>query len=344
MKKLKFLIFLPLLFLLTACGPKPKETFISYLKANSNQEQVAYDYTVKIDDVVMGEEATESISDKDLKKAKLSFHIQQDLKNNLLNLSTDLSKLSPELPKLDLIYADDKMYASAEMISSFAGLDADKVKGKYIDLAEFSGQDIPSLSEAQASAKDADFSWIEEVDDANFTEKDGKVTATFTVPQLFKAVSATAKTEMTEEMETYLKQAEASISDKSTVTYTLDDKGNGTAKLDLTLAKGADKNLKSVKATLDFKKATFKAAKAPAKADVLKQEDLAKLMAGDSEATDAVAAQPTDEEFALFYEELEKEVGTMTQDEYEALLEILKGTVTDAQYKKLEALKSKATA
>lgn len=342
MKKLKWLLFLPLLMLLVACGAKtsPKETFISYMKAYNAQEQMAYDYTLKIDDVVLGDAAEGTVSDADLKKAKLSFHIQQDLKAHLFQLSTDLSAFSADLPPIEIIYDDDKMYANAELMAGFSSLDVSQVKGKYIDLAEFSGQEIPALSEAANSAKTADVSWLKEVDEANFTEKDGKVTASFTVSELVKLLTSAAKTELTEEMTTYIKQAEASISESSKITYTLDEQGNGLAKLDLVMAKGADKMLKSIKATMDFKKAEFKAIKSPASAAILKQADLAKLMGTDELGT--ATTKLTDEEFDLLYEEIEKEMGNMTKDEFETLLAILKSNVTEAQYKKLESLSAQA--
>ncbi|MGT2735784.1 hypothetical protein ACVRXS_01205 [Streptococcus orisratti] len=326
MKKIRILLLLPVLFLIVACSKSPKEEFISRIKQNADQDKSAYQFSVKIKDIQTStSDNSESIDMSMFKGASLNFQVQQDLKNEKISISTDLSKINAAFPKFNLFYVKDTAYLNADAITTFYGLDSKNFEGKYIDLAEFSNESFPKLSEL---SKEQDYSWIEKLSDKKFKKDGDKVTATLSFDELLKVYSAQAKKD--EELKTYIDLAKASVSDDSKITMTLDKDGSGNADIKLVYAKALNLGIDSIHLTMTYKKSTYKDIKVPNSNAILSQEELGKLVEQNYKMSD--------EQFEGIYNSIKESTSLYSKEELQELINSYKTYLTDEQFKKLQSL------
>lgn len=335
MKRFKAWLLLPLLVLLVACSKSPKEEFKARLRESSQQDKVAYQYKVKVKDLQLTSTSNTSGLDLNaLKNASLDFTINQDVKNGKMSLSTDLSKINSALPKAELIYVKKTAYLNADALVAFYGLDKKAFQGKYLDLSEFSSEKFPDLSKAAKEEKKADYSWLDDLSDKIFEKSGDKVTANFTFDELLEAASKAEKKD--EEVKTYIDLAKAAISDKSKVKMTLGKDGSGSADMNLVYAKGVDYGVKSIKLKVSYKKATYKAVKAPSKDSLLSQSQLQELVVQNYKFTD--------EQFNGIYDTLKENASVYSKAELQEIINGYKQNLTNDQLNKLNALLNQATA
>ncbi|MGT2828722.1 hypothetical protein AB6M97_01560 [Streptococcus hillyeri] len=345
MKKIKMLLALPLALTLAACSKSPKDEFLDLIKKQQNEDKGAYEYVIKLDEA-SGEMASqlESFKGKSVKATA-----SQDLKNGLIGLTVNLSDFNSELSDFDFIYSDDKAYMSVAPVAQFsAGLASDSLDGKFADLEEFSGEKMPSLAELSKENK-ANAELFEEVDEKNFTKNGDKVTMTLSFDELFDLTNKVVKNSQkelkdvsAEQLKTYLDLAKASIDDSSKFVMTLDEKGNGKAKIQLKTAAGVGESVSELKLTLDYKKVTYKAPKVPSKSDIVSQDELTNLMTEEMSAS-TEEVKMTDEEFNELYASLEAEASKATKEEIQLYIDAMAPYLTEEQAKKMQELLKKAS-
>lgn len=280
MKRFRTLIFLPLILLLVACGKSPKDEFISRVENQQTAKKAAYEYAIKLEDVTSSTEDTDAIGFQQYVGKEIKATISQDLTEHLISVSADLSVINPNLEQFELVYVDDKAYISAAPFLNMYGLTQVDAKGKYMDLAEASGQDIPKLSELTPNnAQNVDF--FKEVDAKQYSKDGDKVTLTLTIDEMMemaeKAIDqGDEKTkEAAADFKDQMESAKDAFSKDSSFTMTVDKEKKGTALLNL-ISKENEKD--TIKIRFDFKEVEYKAPAKPASSDILTQEDLMNLI------------------------------------------------------------------
>lgn len=151
MKKFRYIaLLLSLVFVLVACSKSPKEEFKARLDSLQKMTKSAYHYKIKVNDLKAGEQSVATMDMKQLVGKTIEADVSQDLKNNLVNLSVDLSAIDSKFSDFQIVYKDDKAYMTVQPFLTMNGVDAKEAKGKFVDVAEMSGEKIPSLKEAKS--------------------------------------------------------------------------------------------------------------------------------------------------------------------------------------------------
>ncbi|MFC3928257.1 hypothetical protein ACVR05_06705 [Streptococcus caprae] len=328
----KSLLLLPILVLLVACSQSPKDTFISRLKASQTDKAVGYKFDVTVKDIVASDSASQDFSS--LKNKTFSFDVNMSEKRDKFGVTMDLSALSEGVSKLDMVLANDTYYMSADAVASYAGLDSSAFEGYYLDGEEYTGQEVFDSSSFSEETK-ADYSWYKELADDKYTkDDDGNVTLTLTVAELLEVAKENAKATDQEETETYLKLAQAALSDDSKVTITMAEDNSGKMDMDLIFASGVDYGVKSVKLNMTYKQVDYTEPKVPSKDKILtKSQFEEKVMS---------SYKISDEEFKEIYSMVEGQVANATQEDVQAYIDSISSYLTDEQLKKMEELKAKA--
>lgn len=339
MNRFRQLLLLPLLLILVACGAKTaKDDFIGRIQNNQSAKQVAYQYTFRIDDVVTAEAANNPVLSA-LVGQELTLNINQDLDKHLVSLSTDLSAINPGFSSFEFIYADDKAYMTAAPMLAMSGLDTKEFEGKFIDIEQSSGQNLPNLS--QFSPSDYQNTELYKNLDAKYFTKTGDdVTLKLTLAELFDLAQKTiAKTDKVsaEEFASQTKVVTQQFSNKSHTEITLDKEGNGKAKIHL-LSAANDKE--SLTLAFDFKKVAYKAPKLPSEENILSQDELTASLSSNF-TTELILSE---EEFDSLYAGLEAEISNYSQENLQQMIDALRPSLTPEQIQKLESLLPKAKA
>ncbi|MGT2912104.1 hypothetical protein ACVR1I_10405 [Streptococcus cameli] len=280
MKKLKCLLFLPLFFIMVACGQNPKDEFLSRLEKQQTQKQVSYDYTIKLDDVMTSDAKGMDATISSFVGKAIDATISQDLDENLIYASVDLSSINPMFSSFEMVYADDKAYMTAAPMLAMSGITSSKIDGKYVDIEEMSGEKLPAISDFTPNNKE-NAKVFKELDSKKFTKDGDKVSVTMTVEELFdmaqKAMENGDKQNKsdTKNVEKQLSEAKETFSKDSTFVMTLDKKQNGKALLTL---KSAENKKDNIKISITFTKKDYKAPILPAKEDILTKDELLSLM------------------------------------------------------------------
>lgn len=345
MKKIKTLLAIPMLLTLVACSKSPKDEFLDAVKKQQGQDKGAYEYTIKIDDV-SGDLGAQLEA---FKGKTVTATASQDLKAELVGLTVDLSSFDSSFSDFNLVYAGDKAYMNVAPIAQFAaGVSAENLEGKFVDIEEFSGEEMPSLKSI-AEEGTSDTAFFEELDEKHFSKDGDKVSLSLTIDELLdfssKAVEkAGTETEgvTAEQMKTYMDLAKASLDDSSKFVITVDGKGNGEAKIQLKTAAGVGESASEIKLSLSYKSVDYKEPKVPAKSDIVSQEELSNLMTSAAGVSDE-ELKMTDEEFNELYSSLEGEVANATKEEIQAYITGIAPYLTEEQNKKMQELLKKAS-
>ncbi|MDG3142545.1 hypothetical protein MKL29_06760 [Streptococcus suis] len=340
-KKVRYLTLLvAFIVALSACSKSPKAVFKERLEALQSATKSSYHYQVKVNDLTAGSAPEAAVDVKKLVGKTVEATISQDLSKHLVGISVNLSAMDPKFSDVNMVYKDDKAYMSVEPLLAINGVDLADAKGKFVDVAELSGEKMPSLKELTPE-KEVDLSWLDEVDDKHFKEDGESVSVTLTMDQLLKLYQSVLTQmdddkESAEQLETYLNLAKASLSDKSKAVLSLDKKSNLKTKLSLIYAKGLDSLVTSVDLDIDAKKVAYKTPVVPNESDVLSKKELESMFMGQQKLSD--------EDFNNLYEGMKAQSGQMSQEEIADFLEGAKPYLTDEQIKKMETLAKDAAA
>ncbi|MBM7642129.1 hypothetical protein [Streptococcus loxodontisalivarius] len=289
-------------------------------------------YTVKISDIQGADSSSSSTFDLSSFEGKsLSFEMQYNVKDTQAEFSTDLSDINDKVSKVDFIYDDDKAYVNADALFAYYGFDTTTVKGKYVDLAEISDNEIPALSDYESM--EADYSWLEDIDEDSFTEKDGQVTATIKMSDLIEQVAKQADDDTSE---TYLNIAKASLSDKSTAKITLDEDGSGEIKMTIAFADGIDYGFDSMTLEISFKKIDYKKPSIPTASNILSKSQLESAMESSYRLDDTT--------FQGIYDVVKDNLKTVDQATLKEYVSEYSDYMTDEQKAKINALIAQASA
>lgn len=339
MKKFRYIaLLLSLIFVLVACSKSPKGEFKARLESLQSLTKSAYHYKIKVNDLKLGNQSVSSMDMKQLVGKTIEADISQDSKNNLVNLSVNLSAIDSKFSDFQMVYKDDKAYMTVQPFLIMNGVDAKEAKGKFVDVAEMSGEKMPSLKDAK-SKKELDLSWLDKIDEKHFKKDGDNVSVTLSMNQLLKVYQSVLKQmadsdDSAEEFKTYLNLAKASLSDKSKAVLTLDKDGNLKTSLSMIYAKGMDSLVKSVDLVVDAKKVAYKAPSLPSSSDIVSSKALEELIMGEQKLSD--------EDFNSMYEEMKAQGDQISKEAIETFLAETKPYLTEEQIKKIEALAQEA--
>lgn len=337
MKKRIALFFLPLtlLLLLVACGKNPKDEFLSRMKSQQTAKKAAFEYSIQLDDISFSQEEGMGSMLESYVGKEVRMDITQDLDASLMSIHADLSDLNPGLSTVDLIYADDRAYMSIAPFAFFYGLDAVDMEGKYLDLEEMGGQDLPKLSDIPSTNQQY-LEMLEDLEASRFTKDGQDVILTLSMEEVFELTQemfAQTDKKAAQELKAQMGYVRAYISDESYMRLTFDKEGNGTAVVDI---RSAENEKDGLTISMMTKKKAYKVPKVPKAADVLSQEDLQAMLVVDEDML--LDSKLSDEEFAELYDNLKEETAAYTQAETKELIDQLSPSLTKEQVKKLEGL------
>lgn len=339
MKKLVLLLWLPLIFLLVACGKSPKDEFISRLENQYTDKPVAYEMTIKLDDVTSsGVNPMASFIGKEIKAT-----ISQDLSEKIVSLHADLSDVNPTLSDFEMVYVGDKAYMTVEPMLGMYGVTSSDLAGKYMDVADAQGSPLPDLGELTPANKE-NVAFFKEIDSKNFTKSGDKVSLSLTLEELMAFTQKVLETgdeetkELAQQYKAQMETAQGAFTKDSKFVMTVDKKNNAEAVLTM---KSAENKEDGMTIKMAINKIDYKAPKVPAEKDIISQEELQQSLMASSGADTTVDYQMSDEEFQEFYTMLETEVSNHTKAELQELIDALSPSLTAEQVKKLEGLLSK---
>ncbi|MCR8968190.1 hypothetical protein [Streptococcus zalophi] len=327
MKKLKFLLLLPLLIIIVACSKNPQDEFITRYNNNLKQEETSFVFSVKIKDVKLANNSTEMSELKDLKNKAFIFDVSQSTKDKIFSISSDLSEFNPSFPMLDIVGTNDDFYVNAELWGMFSGIESDKIKGRYINVADFSEDYDSVFDEAEDSTGWTDS--FKEID-AKYFKMDGDVAVlTIKMSELLDMVKTMAEDETAN---TYLNMMNAYLKESSSVTYRIEKDGSANMTIDLKMAPGLDYGIESVTIEMISKKVDYIAPKIPEDSKLISFDELQML------SSEVAQSDLTDEEFQELYNQFKNNLSTYSKEELRKVLEIYQPFLTEEQYKEMEAL------
>ncbi|MBJ8326425.1 hypothetical protein [Streptococcus pacificus] len=327
MKKLKFLLLLPLLIIIVACSKNPQDEFITRYNNNLKQEETSYVFSVKIKDVKLANNSTEMSELNDLKNKAFIFDVSQSTKDKIFSISSDLSEFKSSFPRLDIVGTNDDFYVNAELWGMFSGIESDKIKGRYINVADFSEDYGSVFDEAEDSTGWTDS--FKEFDAEKFKEDGDAVVLTIEMSELLDMVKDVSEDATAS---TYLNMMNAYLDESSLVTYRLEKDGSANVTIDLKMAPGLDDGIKSITIEMVSKKVNYIAPKVPSKSKIISPDELQMI------SSEVYQAELTDEEFQELYNQVKDNLSFYSKEDLMEELEFYRQFLTEEQYKKLEAL------
>ncbi|MCU9533956.1 hypothetical protein [Streptococcus sp. CSL10205-OR2] len=327
MKKLKFLLLLPLLIIIVACSKNPQDEFITRYNNNLKQEETSFVFSVKIKDIKLANNSTEMSELKDLKNKAFIFDVSQSTKDKIFSISSDLSEFKSSFPMLDIVGTNDDFYVNAELWGMFSGIESDKIKGRYINVADFSEDYDSVFDEAEDSTGWADS--FKEIDAEKFKEDGDAVVLTIEMSELLDMVKDVSEDATAS---TYLNMMNAYLDESSLVTYRLEKDGSANVTIDLKMAPGLDDGIESITIEMISKKVNYIAPKVPSKSKIISPDELQMI------SSEVYQAELTDEEFQELYNQVKDNLSFYSKEDLMEELEFYRQFLTEEQYKKLEAL------
>ncbi|MGT2667102.1 hypothetical protein ACVRYP_07315 [Streptococcus rifensis] len=283
MKKMLLFFYIPLLFVLAACGQTAKDEFLTRVESQQSQKQTSYDYKIKMDDVTSSDATGIATSFESFIGKQIDATISQDLEKGLATILLDLSAVNPSLSQVEVIYAGDNLYMNAATFTSLSGITTTALDGKYIDAQELLGQsmpEIPKLSDYTPNNQ-ANAALYKELDEKKFTKDGDDVTLTLTLNDLIALVEKAAEKgdeetkKQAADIQEQLETATESLSPDSIFNITLDKKDNGKLLMDLFSAENKED---TIKISMTFTKKDYQEPMAPTAEDILTEEEFNTLM------------------------------------------------------------------
>ncbi|MGT2772334.1 hypothetical protein [Streptococcus marimammalium] len=327
MKKLKFLLFLPLLILLVACSKNPRDEFISRYNNNLKQEETSFIHSVKMTDLKLPNDGVAMPELENLKNKVFIFNVSQSLKDKIFSISSDLSQLDPSYPKLDVIGTNDDFYINAEFWGMFSGIKNDNIKDRYVNVADFS-EDYGHVFDDVENSNDLANSF-KKLDAKKFKKDGDAIVLTVKISELLEMIKDMSKDDSAN---TYFNMMTAYIDDSSLVTYQLEKDGSANVTIDLKMAEGLDNAFESITIEIVSKKVKYIAPKVPSTSKIISLDELQII------SSEVYQAELTDEEFQELFNQIKDNLSFYSKEDLMKELEFYRQFLTEEQYQKLEAL------
>lgn len=352
MKRVKWIVLLGVVFLLSACSKSPKEEFMTAYNALSSEEYNAAEFELSITDFQLDQttgSAWASMLGESLKEMAITGDYQYNEKDKSYSLDAEIKAFGNTMP-LEIVGKEEEAYISTSFIEgllafmdSFGSpteVDQEKLnelKGKYID---FDLEEMETADETRESAgampdpekvKSTINTLMEKAEDDSFKSEGDTVSHTFTDKELKKVVrnfntggvAAADFDSMTMNMK---------INKKTMKTYCTikmqDSDQKMTMKVKLTPSKKAGEIA------------------LPKKKDVVPEEEMQEIFAPQSVSgiadetawDDEAVGELPDEEFEVLYQQCEASLNAFSSEDRENILSTYSPYLNDEQYARLEAL------
>ena len=353
MKRVKWIVLLGVVFLLSACSKSPKEEFVTAYNALGSEEYNAGEFKLTITDFQLNQTtgaAWANMLGESLKDMSIKGDYQFNEEDESYSLNADIKAFGNTIP-LEVVGTEEDAYVSTSFIEGMlAFMDSfgsptevdqeklDELKGKYIDfdLEEMeeatdetneSAEDAPNPEKARNTMN----TLLEKAKDDSFKSEGDTVSHTFTNRDLKKVVRASN-----------LGGATAADYDNMTMKMKINKK---TMKTDCTFkVKDSDQKM-TMKVELMPSKKAGKIAM-PKKKDIVPEEEMEELFAtqsltgvtGETDWDDEAMGELSDEEFEVLYQQFEASLDAFNSEDRQSLLSMYSPYLSDEQYARLEAL------